>query len=458
MSFSHDVKDLVAGSNDRLHATADWWERVPLGDACDILNGFPFKSQHFNGSEGAPVIRIRDVTSGICTTFYSGEIPEGYWVEPSDMVVGMDGDFNCRLWPSERGLLNQRVCKLTPHEDFLDKKFLCYVLPAYLGLVNDHTHSITVKHLSSKTIAEIPFPLPPLAEQRRIVAKLDSLFERTRRAREELSQIPRLIEHYKKAILEAAFRGDLTKDWREQRGLPDPKNVGLSDVAESFSYGSSAKSSPTGRIPVLRMGNIQDMALDWSDLVYTSDEQEIEKYALASGDVLFNRTNSPELVGKTAIYRGEQPAIYAGYLIRVRCGSRLLPQYLNYCLNSPMGRQYCWSVKSDGVSQSNINAKKLAAFSFLLPSLEEQAEIICRIEKTLNWLKTIAAEQSQATHHLDHLDQANLAKAFRGELVPQDPNDEPASVLLERIRAARAEQPKPTRKRRGKSAKAGEAA
>jgi len=291
-------------------------------------------------------------------------------------------------------------------------------------------------------------PLPPANEQRRIVAKLDSLFERTRRAREELSQIPRLIEHYKKAILEAAFRGDLTKDWREQRGLPDPKDVGLSDVAESFSYGSSAKSSPTGRIPVLRMGNIQDMALDWSDLAYTSDEQEIEKYALTSGDVLFNRTNSPELVGKTAIYRAEQPAIYAGYLIRIKCGSRLLPQYLNYCLNSPVGRQYCWSVKSDGVSQSNINAKKLAAFSFLLPSLEEQVEIICRIEKTLNWLKTIAAEQSQATRLLDHLDQANLAKAFRGELVPQDPNDEPACALLERIRAA---QPKPIRRRRARS-------
>ena len=279
--------------------------------------------------------------------------------------------------------------------------------------------------------------VPPLEEQRLIVAKLDSFFERTRRAREELSHIPRLIENYKKAILAAAFRGDLTKDWRERGGLPSPEEVALGDVADSFSYGSSSKSSPTGKIPVLRMGNIQNMALDWRDLVYTSNDQEIEKYSLITGDVLFNRTNSPELVGKTALYQGERPAIYAGYLIRIRCGNKLLSKYLNYCLNSPMGRLYCWNVKTDGVSQSNINAKKLAAFRFLLPVIEEQEEIVCRIEKALDWLNIVYKEQEQATHLLNRLDQANLTKAFRGELVPQNPNDEPASVLLDRIRLDR---------------------
>jgi len=221
--------------------------------------------------------------------------------------------------------------------------------------------------LTQQGMHRVTIPLPPLPEQRRIAAKLDSVFGRTRRAREELSHIPRLIENYKKAILEAAFRGDLTKAWRDEKGLPGPEEVALGDVANGFSYGSSAKSSKTGKIPVLRMGNIQNMALDWNDLVYTSNDQEIEKYRLVTGDVLFNRTNSPELVGKTAIYQGERPSIYAGYLIRIKCGNRLLPKYLNYCLNSPVGRTYCWRVKTDGVSQSNINAKKLAAFAFLLP-------------------------------------------------------------------------------------------
>jgi type I restriction enzyme S subunit len=217
--------------------------------------------------------------------------------------------------------------------------------------------------------------------------------------------------------------------------------VSLEDVALEFSYGSSAKSSPSGSVPVLRMGNIQDGKLDWNNLVFTSDIKEIEKYQLLTGDVLFNRTNSPELVGKTAVYKGERPAIYAGYLIRVRCSADLLPDYLNYCLNSPAGRDYCWQVKSDAISQSNINARKLAAFQFELPPIEEQAEIVRRTEALFAYADRLAARYQAARTQVDRLTPALLTKAFRGELVSQDPNDESASVLLERIRAERAAQP-----------------
>lgn len=108
-------------------------------------------------------------------------------------------------------------------------------------------------------------------------------------------------------------------------------------VYKKPSYGTSSKSNKEGLIPVLRMGNLQGGKLDWTDLVYTSDTIEIEKYKLEYNDVLFNRTNSPELVGKTAIYKSEQPAIYAGYLIRVQCLPDLNPDYLNYHLNSILG-------------------------------------------------------------------------------------------------------------------------
>jgi hypothetical protein len=153
--------------------------------------------------------------------------------------------------------------------------------------------------------------------------------------------------------------------------------------------------------------------------------------------VLFNRTNSPELVGKTALYKGEQPSIYAGYLIRIQCTSRLLPEYLTYSLNSPAGRSYCWEVKTDGVSQSNINAKKIAAFRFLLPSILEQTEIVRRIESAFAWLDRLAAEHTSATKLLPKLNAAILTKAFTGHLVPQNPTDEPASVLLARVKAER---------------------
>ena len=231
-----------------------------------------------------------------------------------------------------------------------NSKYLFYALTepsfrsAFMGTVSGVGGSLM--RARPKAVAQILIPFPPIAEQKRIVTKLDSLFAHTRRAREELDHIPKLIERYKQAILSAAFRCDLTADWRKENNQPGTQNLtSIGDTALSISYGSSAKSSPTGSIPVLRMGNIQDGKLDWNDLVFTSNIDEIEKYKLLDGDVLFNRTNSPELVGKTAVYKNERPAIYAGYLIRIRCKSEIIPNYLNYCLNSPEGRNYCFQVK-----------------------------------------------------------------------------------------------------------------
>ena len=304
-------------------------------------------------------------------------------------------------------------------------------------------------NLTQARFRALKFTVPPLAEQRRIVEKLDQLSARTRAAKDLLARVQTLAIRAKQTTLAAAFRGELTEDWRAEHPELEPwETVELSQVAEGFNYGSAARSSKEGSVPVLRMGNIQDGLLDWADRVVTSDAAEIKKFELLPGDVLFNRTNSPALVGKTALYRGERPAIFAGYLIRVRCSDRLLPEFLNYSLNGPEGRAYSWSVKSDGVSQSNINAKKLKAFCFELPPLEEQTEIVRRIEAAFARIDRMVAEAARAAALLERLAAQLLAKAFRGELVPQDPTDEPASALLARIREARANAPKPTTRRR----------
>ena len=203
-------------------------------------------------------------------------------------------------------------------------------------------------------------------------------------------------------------------------------------------YGTAAKSATTGRVPVLRMGNIQNAKFDWADLVYTSDDNEIAEYLLHDGDVLFNRTNSPELVGKTAIYRGERPAVFAGYLIRVNHIRTVVNgQYLNLFLNSHVARQYGNNVKTDGVNQSNINGAKLSNYPFPYCLIEEQHEIAGILEKTLSLLDETEANIVQELRKSVALRQSILKKAFAGQLVEQDPHDEPASVLLDRIKAER---------------------
>ena len=152
----------------------------------------------------------------------------------------------------------------------------------------------------------------------------------------------------------------------------------VGEVCTNIQYGSSQKSSPTGKIAVLRMGNLQNGRIVLDKLVYTSDSKEIEKYPLEYNDLLFNRTNSKELVGKVAIYKSEIPAIYAGYLVRLH-PILIDSDYLNYVMQSQYYWIYCQNVRSDAIGQSNINAEKLKRFIFPLPPLQEQKRIVNQI-------------------------------------------------------------------------------
>jgi type I restriction enzyme, S subunit len=138
-------------------------------------------------------------------------------------------------------------------------------------------------------------------------------------------------------------------------------------------------------------------------------------------------------VGKSAVYLGDPPrASFASYLIRVRC-SGLLPELLSGYINSAFGRDWVASVVNQQVGQANVNGTKLRQLGIPVMPIEEQLEIVRRIERAFAWIDRLIGEATSARKLIDHLDQAILAKAFRGDLLPQDPNDEPASVLLERI-------------------------
>ena len=201
-------------------------------------------------------------------------------------------------------------------------------------------------------------------------------------------------------------------------------------------YGTAAKSSETGTCPVLRMGNIQNGQFDWTDLVYTNDETEIAKYLLHEGDVLFNRTNSPELVGKAAVFKSKGPALFAGYLIRVNhIPSIVNSAYLNYFLNSHIAKQHGNTVKTDGVNQSNINGEKLVNYPFPFCNLEEQEEIVAVLDARLSEADQLELTLTTSLQQSEALRQSILKRAFSGQLVAQDPHDLPASELLERIRA-----------------------
>lgn len=236
----------------------------------------------------------------------------------------------------------------------------------------------------------------------------------------------------------------------------------ISDLTLGVEYGTAKKSLPGGSVVVLRMGNIQGCRFDWADLVFTDDPDEIEKYALRPGDVLFNRTNSPELVGKAAVYRGERKAIFAGYLIRLNQIPNIVnADYLNYFLNSHIARQYGNSVKTDGVNQSNISGGKLVRYPFPYCSLAEQQAVVSEVESRFSVMDELEKVIDRGLEQSAGLRQSILMKAFEGRLLSEadlaavrsDPEYEPADKLLERIQVEKGlgEQPSGSRRSRRRS-------
>lgn len=317
---------------------------------------------------------------------------------------------------------------LEPKKIFLEKYF-------YYAFKNINIPSLGYRR-HYPMFNKLKIQIAPINEQQRIVNRIESLFTKLDRAKELIENTLAQFEQNKMAILHKAFTGELTAKWRKENNidLSSWQEKTIDELCTSLKYGTSKKSNPEGSVVVLRMGNLQNGEIDWSNLMYTDDKDDIEKYLLKKGDVLFNRTNSPELVGKTSIYRGEYPAIYAGYLIKLDYGKDIIGEYLNYIMNSTKAKHYCYTVKTDGVSQSNINAKKIGAFEIPVPTIEEQQEIVNILDKLLakyNKIKNL----EQQLEKIELLKKAILAKAFRGELGTNNPDEESAENLLKEILA-----------------------
>ena len=209
----------------------------------------------------------------------------------------------------------------------------------------------------------------------------------------------------------------------------------IGNVCYDFQYGTARKSTKNGNVPVLRMGNLRAGEIDYSDLVYTSDKDDIERYCLNPGDLLFNRTNSSEKVGKVSIFRGKKPCIYAGYLVRFR-PVRSDSEFINYMMNSRYQWEFCQSVKTDAVNQSNISASKFIQFLVPLPPLAEQKRIVAKIKELFMVADLLDATTNNLMNTSKQIDKKILDLAIRGKLMPQDPNDEPASEIVKRIAAS----------------------
>lgn len=337
----------------------------------------------------------------------------------------------------------------------LDLKYAYYYFKyKWVDYNKDKMYGTAIPYIRLGNIHDFYVPICPFSEQLRIVEHIEKLFSKLDEAKEKAQEVLDAFEMRKASILNDAFSGKLTENWRKEHKieLESWKIKSINDLCHSLKYGTSKKSKPDGSVVVIRMGNLQQGEIDWSDLAYSDDIEDIEKYKLYPGDVLFNRTNSAALVGKTSIYRGEYPAIYAGYLIKLDYDHELIVgDYLNYALNTTRAKEYCNTVKTDGVNQSNINAKKIGSFEIPVATIKEQHEIVKILCSLLKKEKDAKQAAESLIEQIDLMKKSILSKAFRGELGTNNPNDENAEELLKRILSEKAkeanEQPKVKRTR-----------
>lgn len=339
-----------------------------LTDVCSIQYGYPFDSALFNSNDGTPLVRIRDVVPGFSNTYTTEKCDECYYVENDDMLIGMDGEFNIAYWKGGHAYLNQRVCKIIPKEG-VHKRYLFYQLMPILKRIENRTAFVTVKHLSAKELNKIELSLPDFPRQQRIADTLDKVSEGItlcRKMRDELD-----------LMVKAKFV--------EMFGTLPANELGWStgtirDCVTEVRYGSSRKAAEgdKGQYPYLRMNNITyDGELDLTDIKSIDiPDDELDKCSVRRGDVLFNRTNSRELVGKTCVYNRDELMVLAGFVVRVRANERMLPEFLSAFMNSTFTKRLLLSMCKTAIGQANINAQEFQNIEIYIPPITLQREFV----------------------------------------------------------------------------------
>ncbi|MDP2177344.1 restriction endonuclease subunit S [Methylicorpusculum sp.] len=336
---------------------------------------------------------------------------------------------------------------LAPNELFFPRAFFRFVQAIKLP---DRGYARHYQHLRNSQI-----PLPPLNEQKRIADKLDAVLARADICRDRLDRIPAILKRFRQSVLASAIGGYLTEDWRSKYHLNEKwERVRLNQVGESRLGKMLDKNKNVGEeTPYIRNINVRWFAIDLNDILsirVTQDEKK--KLALIPGDVLICEGGEP---GRCSIWKeSNSNFVYQKALHRVRLGDKCIPEWFCYALKHAADSEQLAAFFT-GTTIKHLTGVALTNWEFLLPSVDEQTEIVRRVESLFAYADRMEARYNNARAQVEKLTSALLAKAFRGELVPQDPKDEPASELLARIHAQR-NSPKEITNKRIRSRKRGE--
>ena len=452
--------------------------------------------------------------------FKPGDLDSGYAISEAETKLTEAGAASARILPSHSilvtcigatigktgfstvaGATNQQINALVPDAAVVVPQFAYFgiISPLLFRLIFDKASSTTLPILNKSKFEALAFPLPPLPEQRRIVAKLEELFSKLDAGVAAVRRTQALLKRYRQSVLHAAVTGELTRAWREAHHAPaetgaalleriraerwaqwetaqvakrggqlplgdgwkskyvEPEAPDTSELPElpegwvwtnlealswDSGYGTSEKCSyeSTG-LPILRIPNVVKGQLSFENIKRAGADAKINPLeTVAPGDLLIIRTNgSKPLIGRAAVVFDflSQPTHFASYLIRFRLvNEQMLLRWISATWNSFDNRKWIEEHAASSAGQHNISLSTLNNLPIPLPPLDEQAEIVTTVEARLSVLDNLEQTLTDELKRAERLRQSILHRAFTGRLVPQDATDEPAAALLAPLREA----------------------
>ncbi|MCG8249589.1 restriction endonuclease subunit S [Tenacibaculum finnmarkense genomovar finnmarkense] len=434
------------------------WVDTEVGIISEIIRGITYnklQAKSIKKNDDYLVLRGGNIQDGKITTktndvvyVESNLVKEIQKIKKGDVViVGSTG--------SKRLIGKAGIAK----EDFKEISFgafLMLIRPSYLinktlfdyyfisdnyrNVIRELAGGVNINNIRREYITNLNFPLPPLAEQQRIVAKLDTLFGSLDALKIRLNNIPQLIKNFKQAVLTQAVTGKLTQEWRVGKELEEweetelinlilqkPRNgyspPGVNYITEVKSLSLSATTS----------GKFNASKVKYLDIEKPKNDSHLW---LKKGDILIQRSNSLDYVGTSAIYDGEDDDfIYPDIMMKIQVNEKIDNSYMNYVLSSSKIRTY-YKDNATGTAGNmpKINQVVVSNTPICYPPKEEQTEIVKRVENLFSKADAIENQYKTLKEKIDRLPQAILAKAFKGELVAQLPTDGDAKDLLEEIK------------------------
>jgi type I restriction enzyme S subunit len=476
------------------------WVEAKLGELCQFDNGRAFKPNEWS-TNGLPIIRIQNLNNDSANFNYCDfDVDSRYHVKTGDLLFAWSGtpgtSFGAHVWTRGDAVLNQHIFNVRFDDKNTDRDFLKFAINQQLDeLIHRAQGGVGLRHVTKGVVEDTSLQLPPLPEQRRIVERIEALLAKGARAEAALlAAIPDLLDRYRRSLLAAAFRGDLSgavecdagdrhaetlaevrraairrsdgQGRRARRDVlpPDPEGtaplppgwiyLSLDQLISGIDTGKSFRCierPPSGdEAGVLKISAVTWGVFDEEESKTAADRDRLDPAArVRPGDLLISRANTLELVGACTLVHDVRRELYlSDKILRLRSLAGL-ERWVMWFLRSPAGRRQL-EAKSSGnqLSMRNIGQDALRSVAVPITARAEMDRVVARLEHELAGIERIRSLASAARGRHADLIRSVLAKAFRGELVPQDPSDEPASVLLERIRAERGGQPQARRRGR----------